>query len=288
MKKVILWISAITLLIAAIGLAGYPFISDLVNSMHVQEDSVRYSEMVEDIDDNKYKEMLEDAHIYNQGLVGSTVISDPFQKVFRYPNDYMSMLRVDGTDVMASIEIPKINVNLPIYHTTENEVLEKGVGHLANSSLPVGGKGTHCILSGHTGQSTLRLFSDVNQLETGDVFFIYVLKEKLAYKIDNIQTVLPEKTDAMQIDPNEDYVTLVTCTPFGVNTHRLLVRGRRVELETAEELAEAQDSGDSTWDEEYKKAIFWGIALLFAILLVFFSARFIIRKVRKKSLGQNE
>ncbi|MBQ9680567.1 MAG: class C sortase [Ruminococcus sp.] len=287
-KKVILWIVAILLMIVAIILAAYPFISDYVNSINVQGQGVVYEENVEKLDEIDYDQLLRDARSYNAGLIGSTYNDDPFAKVFRYPDDYMDMLRIDNTDVMASISIPKINVNLPIYHGTSDEILQEGVGHLSTSSLPVGGKGSHCILTGHTGYSQLRLFSDVDQMEEGDVFFITVLKEKLAYRVYAKDVILPEETGSLQIDPDEDYCTLVTCYPFGVNTHRLLIRGTRIDLGEGEELAKDQTNGESTWDQEYKKAILLGLALLAAILIVFFTLRYIVRKIKRSKQKKTE
>lgn len=280
MKRIILWITAILLIIVAIGLAAYPFISDYVNSINVQGQGVQYEEQLEDVTEDEYKQLLRNAQIYNAGLIGN-YINDPFEKVYKYPEDYMNMLSIDGTDVMASISIPKIKVNLPVYHGTSDEILKKGVGHLSSSSLPVGGTGTHCILTGHTGYSQLRLFSDVDQLTEGDVFFVTVLREKLAYKVYDTKIILPEETESLQIDPDRDLCTLVTCYPFGVNTHRLLILAERMDLSEGEELAENQDSGDSTWDQEYRKAIILGAALLFAILFVFFTIRFIVIRIKK-------
>lgn len=285
MKKTIVWIIAVVLMLAAIILAAYPFISDYVQSVNVRGQGVAYKEIAESIENDEYSRVLESARNYNADLVGNTVINDPFATVSEQPADYSDMLRVDGTDVMAAINIPKIDVNLPIYHGTSDEILKEGVGHLSNSSLPVGGTGTHCILTGHTGYSQLKLFSDVDQLEKGDVFFINVLKETLAYRIYDKSIVLPEETESLQIDPNEDYCTLVTCYPFGVNTHRLLIRGTRIALDEGESLAKTQKSAKSTWNNEYIKAIVIGIVVLLAILLVFFTARFIIHRTKQK---QNE
>lgn len=279
MKK-LLWAVALLMAVAAIALAAYPFISDYVNSANVEGEGVVYNENVQKLDAEDFEALLNAAREYNKSLVGNYENSDPFATVYRYPDDYMKMLRVNGTDVMATIRIPKINVNLPIYHGSNDDVLKKGVGHLSSSSLPVGGKATHCILTGHTGQSNLRLFSDVDRLEAGDVFYITVLNETLAYRVYDIEVVLPEETQNLQIDPDEDYVTLVTCTPFGINTHRLLVHARRISLDEAESTPQSTDSG-STWDEEYRKAILWGAALLAAILAVFFTVRFIVRRVKK-------
>lgn len=283
MKKVILWITAILLIIIAIGLAGYPFISDYVNSINVKGQGVIYDEQAQQLGTDEYDQLLRNARIYNAGLIGN-YIKDPFEKFYRYPEDYMNMLKIEGTDVMASISIPKINAYLPIYHGTSDETLTKGVGHLSTSSLPVGGTGTHCILTGHTGFSQLRLFSDVDQLDKGDVFFINSLKDKLAYKVYEKKIILPEETESLQIDPDRDLCTLVTCYPFGVNTHRLLICGERIDLNEGEALADSQGKGGSTWDQEYRKAILLGLALLFAILFVFFTIRFIVRRIKKSRL----
>ncbi|MGN0501396.1 MAG: class C sortase, partial [Ruminococcus sp.] len=246
MKKTILWIIAILLVIASIGIAGYPFISDYVNNLNAVNEVVLYSDTIAAVNHNDYKELLEAAHKYNELLIGSSVITDPFAESNDLTDEYQDMLKVDNTDVMATISIPKINLNLPVYHGTSAEVLKKGVGHLSSSSLPVGGKGTHAILSGHTGNSNLRLFSDVNQIEEGDVFYISCLNEKLAYKVNQIKVILPTETDDLQINPDEDYVTLVTCTPFGVNSHRLLVRGTRISLDDADKIAADKSDAKST------------------------------------------
>lgn len=170
---------------------------------------------------------------------------------------------------MGSIEIPSIDVNLVIYHGTEEEVLQKGVGHLQGTSLPVGGTGTHSVLSAHTGLPNKKLFTDLDQLEPGDVFYLHILGETLAYKVDQILTVLPHETDALMIDSTQDYVTLVTCTPYGINSHRLLVRGTRIPYEEAQQIA--QDAGThsgSTWRDEYLKALFVGLLILLVLIIV--------------------
>ena len=172
---------------------------------------------------------------------------------------------------MGYVEIPKISVKLPIYHGTENDSLERGIGHLLGSSLPVGGENTHTILSGHSGMASQKMFTDLEQLTTGDVFYLHVLDETLAYQVVEINTVLPYDTSLLGIAPGEDLCTLVTCTPYGVNTHRLLVRGSRIPYEEAELLMEETASEETTasaWEEKYLQGVILGIAAALVLILV--------------------
>ena len=184
---------------------------------------------------------------------------------------------------MGYVEIPKISVNLPIYHGTENDSLERGIGHLLGSSLPVGGENTHTILSGHSGMASQKMFTDLEQLTVGDVFYLHVLDETLAYQVVEINTVLPYDTSLLGIAPGEDLCTLVTCTPYGVNTHRLLVRGSRIPYEEAEALAEeiTEQAPHSTWEQKYLQGILWGAIAALGLGLVIFSAVHIHRKFGK-------
>lgn len=289
MKRRVLWITAVGLIVVSILVAGYPLISNYVNSLFVQDETVAYGKALEALSQKDYEDVLNKAYEYNKKLAGSTYIADPFAETESTENkDYENMLKIKTSEVMATINIPKIKINLPIYHGTSDEVLKKGIGHLSSSSLPVGGVGTHAVLTGHTASSDLKLFSDLNQLEVGDVFYVTCLKERMAYLVDQIKVVLPSETDDLQIDAEEDFVTLVTCTPFGINTHRLLVRGRRITLNEADEIVSAKAEADSTWKKEYLKALAFGFAVLVLILLVYFSARFIIKKLRasKRNSGR--
>ena len=220
-------------------------------------------------------EQLADA--YNTALVPGTA-DDAYSRevLLAASEDYEDLLNIAGNGIMGFVVIPKISVNLPINHGTDSQTLAAGVGHLLGSSLPVGGPNTHAVLTAHSGMSGQKMFSDIDELEIGDLFYLEVLGETLAYQVDQIKTVLPENTTYLQIAENEDFCTLVTCTPFGINTHRLLVRGERVPLETdADEPAdidipEAATTG-STWERHYLVGILLGLclALLLAVILLF-------------------
>ena len=288
MKKKVLWIVAIILIFVSIAVTGYPFVSDYLNNIYAQDETVTYNKALEALSQKDYDAVLNEAYEYNKKLIGSTYVSDPFSDNQAKAQEYDNMLSLKDSDVMATIQIPQIKINLPIYHGTSDDVLKKGIGHLSSSSLPVGGVGTHAVLTGHTGSSSLKLFSDLNQLEIDDVFYITCLKEKIAYQIDQIKVVLPTETDDLQIDADEDYVTLVTCTPFGVNTHRLLVRGKRISLEVADEVVAAKSDANSTWLKEYAKALLLGLIILIIILLVYFTIRYVVNRTKKKRKKVNE
>lgn len=228
MKKKSSFVTAI--LIAAL-LAGallllYPTVSDYWNSFHQSRAIASYAEQVADLDNNTYDQIWADARAYNETLDNSTsrfVMTEEQKKI------YEALLNIADNGVMGYIEIPKIKCNLPIYHGTDEAVLQIAIGHVQGSSLPAGGESTHCVLSGHRGLPSAKLFSDLDQLTEGDVFLLRVLDETLTYEVDQIRTVLPDELDDLAIEEGKEYCTLVTCTPYGINSHRLLVRGHRVE-----------------------------------------------------------
>ena len=228
MKKKSSFVTAI--LIAAL-LAGallllYPTVSDYWNSFHQSRAIASYAEQVADLDDNTYDQIWADARAYNETLDNSTsrfVMTEEQKKI------YEALLNIADNGVMGYIEIPKIKCNLPIYHGTDEAVLQIAIGHVQGSSLPAGGESTHCVLSGHRGLPSAKLFSDLDQLTEGDVFLLRVLDETQTYEVDQIRTVLPDELDDLAIEEGKEYCTLVTCTPYGINSHRLLVRGHRVE-----------------------------------------------------------
>ena len=220
-----------TLLLALVFLAGlslllYPTVSDYWNSFHASRAVAAYAQEVADLNGAEYDALLEAARDYN---VRVPERSNTFALTEAEQAEYQSLLNMDGTGIMGYIEIPNIKLSLPIYHGTEESVLQIAVGHLDWSALPVGGEGTHCVLSGHRGLPSAKLFTNLDQLREGDTFTLRVLDEVLCYEVDQIRIVEPQDTDALLPEPGQDLCTLVTCTPYGVNTHRLLVRGHRIE-----------------------------------------------------------
>lgn len=256
--------------------------------MGLNQDSVieSYQEDIQKLDDKEVAAARKEAEEYNKTLYGTAVLTDPFDPNASVETDYEyeSLLNLSDNSVMATVEIPAINVNLPIYHGTSDEVLKKGAGHLQQTSLPIGGKGTHAVITGHTGLSSARLFTDLNLMKADDIFYIHCLNETLAYKVDSIKVVEPEETDNLKIDPEQDYVTLVTCTPYGINTHRLLVRGVRIPYDEKNPpvIAETRES-ESTWMREYKKALILGSIIFAVIITAFYTVRIILKKRRAAS-----
>lgn len=225
------WMSRLmTLLIVVVFVTGlsfllYPTVSNLWNQAHQSRAIATYTEQVEKLDDSSNKEMLKAARKYNKELLKK---ADHWKLSKKDKKKYESLLDVSGTGIMGYIEIPKIDCSLPVYHGTDEGALQIAIGHLEGSSLPVGGKSSHCVLSGHRGLPSARLFTDLDQMEEGDTFILNILGHKLAYEVDQIKVVLPEEMSDLEIQEGKDLCTLVTCTPYGINTHRLLVRGHRV------------------------------------------------------------
>ena len=257
----------------ALGLTLYPVISNYANQKYASQIHTAYQEVMEQIDDSALREAKAQADIYNHSLIPGASTEEAYSQegLQAASADYDSQLNLTGNGIMGYVEIPKISVNLPIYHGTENDSLERGIGHLLGSSLPIGGESTHTILSGHSGMASQKMFTDLEQLIIGDVFYLHVLGETLAYQVVEINTVLPYDTSLLGIVPGEDLCTLVTCTPYGVNTHRLLVRGSRIPYEEAEQLMEetaSEEAAASTWEEKYLQGIIWGIAAALVLILV--------------------
>ena len=261
----------------ALGLTLYPVISNYVNQKYASEIFTAYQEVIAQTDNTVLQERGK-AIAYNQTLIPRTGSDGSYtqEALQSASGEYNSMLNLAGDGIMGYIEIPKINVHLPIYHGTGDSSLSKGVGHLLGSSLPVGGESTHSILSGHSGMASQTMFTDLEQLGIGDVFYLYVLGDVLAYQVMEINTVLPSDTSLLGIWEGEDCCTLVTCTPYGVNTHRLLITGSRIPYEEAEQITvqmEVEDSTGSHWMQYYLRGLEIGLAVvagfLVAALLLF-------------------
>ena len=204
----------------------YPSISNYWNSFHSTQAIANYTEEVANLDHQEYDDLWDAARKYNEELSRH---GTAYRLTDEQTQQYETLLNVSGLGIMGSIEIPEIDVNLPIYHGTDESVLQVAVGHLEWSSLPIGGDGTHCVLSGHRGLPSAKLFTNLDQLEKGDTFLLRILDEVLTYEVDQILIVEPQETAALQIEHGKDYCTLITCTPYGINTHRLLVRGHRID-----------------------------------------------------------
>ena len=225
-----------------LGLLLYPTVSIWWNSRRQSQAIVEYTEQTSAMDEAHVAELLEAARQYNAGLAAD---EGRFTPTPADTTEYENLLDVSDTGIMGYLEIPKLDVSTPIYHGTDESVLQSGAGHLEGSSLPVGGKGTHAVLSGHRGLPSSKLFTDLDDMEQGDVFMIHVLDRTLTYQVDQIVTVDPYDMDDLAIDPDQDYCTLVTCTPYGINTQRLLVRGHRIPNRTAAQ-ADAEPQAEAT------------------------------------------
>ena len=261
-KENYLTISLVGILLIGLSLLLYPTVSDYWNSFHQSEAVAGYVQDVEDMSEQKKAEMLAAAQAYNQTL--QTGVIPDLNLSSAETKTYDQTLDVTGTGIMAYVEIPKLNTTLPIYHGTDDSVLQVAIGHIPGTSLPVGGKGTHAVISGHRGLASAKLFTDIDRLVEGDTFMIQVLDETLTYEVDQILTVTPDDVSALAIDPEQDYVTLVTCTPYGVNTHRLLVRGHRI----ANQENVARVTSEASQVEPLMVAPFLGIFILIVLLLV--------------------
>ncbi len=228
MKKHLSDILLALVLIAGLSLLLYPTVSDWINTWQSNRRIVTYTSSVSGLDQVSYQQYWDAARGYNQRLAQNPnrfhITDDPAAMA-----EYNRTLNVTGSGIMGRIKIPKLNIEFPLYHGTSEGVLQIAIGHIEGTSLPTGGKGTHCAVSGHRGLPSARLFTDLDDMEIGDTFMFYVLDEVLTYQVDQIKVVLPHEMDDLAIDPEQDYCTLVTCTPYGVNSHRLLVRGVRVE-----------------------------------------------------------
>ena len=225
---IILNILIVICLLAGSGFLLYPTVGDVINAGKNKKEIDAYSAAVEALSEDEKNTILSKAQAYNTAHT-TNVITDAFTEEGQLDEAYEKLLNVTGDGMMGYLDIPKINVHLAIYHGTGNDVLQDGVGHLEGTSLPIGGTGTHAVLAGHRGLPSARLFTDLDQIETGDIFSLRILDEELTYEVDQIKVIEPYETEDLAIDPQQDYVTLVTCTPYGVNTQRLLIRGHRIE-----------------------------------------------------------
>jgi len=284
MKKIVKVFRGVGYLIA-FSLILYPVVSNYVNQLHSTTIATDYEQEVSHLSENLENEMIEQAREYNKSLIGISSFIDPFSDTEGIQTEddvYNNLLKIDDTGMMGYIDIPKLDIVLPVYHGISEKVLQSGVGHLPNTSLPVGGESSHAVLSGHRGLANAKIFTDLNKMEVGDVFYIKVLHHTFAYQVDQILTVLPSETDALQIEKGKDYVTLVTCTPYAVNTHRLLVRGTRIPYEEAKKVDE--EVGLHRTIPFYMIVLIGGIA---AVVIIWISTKIYSRR-KEKERGQKK
>lgn len=267
--------------IAGAGIFTYPTISNLWNEYRNAQLVSKYNEAVGELTNEQYEKLWQEAQEYNDEHSVNTIV-DAFDEEDEYTlsHPYDEVLDPNGDGLMGSIEIPKLNLTLAIYHGLGTDVLEKGIGHVEGTSLPIGGESTHAVLAGHRGLPSAKLFTDLDQMEIGDIFLIHVLDKTLAYKVDEIKTVLSEETEALNIIEGEDHVTLVTCTPYGVNTHRLLVRGIRTEYTEDQEAEETAIEKIAKLDPV--KVMMVGLVILIILIIIIY---IIVR--RKKTTKKN-
>lgn len=264
-KKKIAIMFAEAAFLLALGLILYPLIAAKYNEVHQSAIYAEYAQIVEQKDDSEKERILKLARQYNEALKPGVTEAYSQDLLLWASEDYADQLNIAGNGIMGYVVIPNIQVNLPIFHGTADGTLAKGVGHLLGSSLPVGGIGTHTVLTGHSGMVSQKMFSDLPGMKVGDIFYLDILGQRLAYEVQEINTVLPYDTSLLEIEPEEDLCTLVTCTPYGVNTHRLLVRGVRIPYEepAEEELAEIEFVPvKSTWEQQYVKGLGVGILVV--------------------------
>ncbi len=283
-KTLLKRLTAALIIIGGVAVMAYPFIANEVYENRAQSIVESYEEQVDEMENEEIEAALADAVKYNEELLNANVqLQDPFSEelIGMDADTYESLLNVNGDGLMGIVKIPRIDVELPIYHTTSSDVLEKGIGHLEGTSLPVGGESTHSVLTGHTGLSNKKLFTDLTELEEGDIFFIKILGQTLAYEVDQILVVEPTELSALEIIEGEDLCTLITCTPYGINSHRLFVRGHRTEYtEELENEVSSQVAATSQWMTEYRRALIIAFLLIVVVLLVLYIVN---RKRTKKN-----
>lgn len=259
-RKNLVTIILVGLMFIGVGLIIYPSVSDYWNSFTQSRIIMSYADSISEMDSDEYERIMSSARQYNEELKAKESRWNMTEEEW---SRYMSELNVDGAGSMGYITIPKIDIMLPINHSTEEKVLQSAIGHIEGTSLPVGGEGTHCVLSGHRGMPTARLFTDLDKLKEGDTFTLTIMNEMLTYQIDQIRIVEPTDYSLLQFEEGADYCTLLTCTPYGINTQRLLVRGKRI----ANPNGEAKVVADAIQVEATYVAPFIAVPIIFVLLL---------------------
>lgn len=269
------------LFLIGMGITFYPVVSKTWNQYRDSRLISDYEEAVRTIPEDRYESILREAREYNEQHLSNNIVDAFNQDIGDYilTHPYDTLLNPTGNMIMGSVEIPKINVSLPIYHGIGSDVLEKGIGHIEGTSLPIGGANTHTVLAGHRGLPGRQLLTDLDQVDLNDLFYLKILNETLAYKVDQVTVVEPHETKGLAIETGQDLVTIVTCTPYGVNSHRLLVRGHRIPyVEQEKEIYEALNTPETGREE---RLLMMGLGV-FAILVIFM---LLVQKLRSRRQG---
>ena len=287
MKRKLAIFGIILIFVAGIGVMSYPLVSSVINNIESRNHVEEYTKTTKQMSSEETLEMFKRAEEYNHSLTNNVIITDPFdEKAYKKIGaNYEKALNVDGNGLIGYIDIPKINVYLPIYHGTTDKILAKGAGHLQNTSLPVGGESTHSVISAHTAYPGETFFDYLTDMQEGDKFYVHVLDRVLKYEVDSIKVVLPEKTDDLRVIRGEDHVTLLTCTPYSINTHRLLVRGKRVAYDDSKYIttgASAASFGDNGIFFLGYKIPYWASALIVVVFVALVAIIVIISLRRSK------
>ena len=261
MKKHLTTILLVLIFLIGLSVLLYPTVADYVNAKHQSRAIANYVEGLADIDPVDYSAYIEEARRYNESLAGNTARFSPSEEEIEAYHGYLGA----DNSVIGYVEIPAIGVDLPMYLGTEESVLQVGIGCMPGSSLPIGGLGTHAVLTGHRGLPSARLLTDLDQVVVGDIFTVFTLNETLTYRVDQIRIVLPTELSDLAIDPEQDYCTLVTCTPYGINSHRMLVRGHRIDNIVEEEVKTYRVTSDAIQIEPMLVAVFTAIPILLVL-----------------------
>lgn len=295
MKRKLALIAIFLIFLTGVGILSYPLISSVVNNIESRNNASAYMEKAKAMDNAEVDKLFDDADEYNRSLTSSVILTDPFDEAMyeKIGAHYKETFNTDERGLIGYVEVPKINVYMPIYHGTSKETLAIGAGHLENTSLPIGGRSTHSVISAHSNYPGETFFNYLTDVEEGDEFYIHVLNKTLKYKVDQIKVVLPDDTSDLYVENGKDYVTLLTCTPFSVNTHRLLVRGERVKYnpkKTESTLKSISTSDDSIFFFGYKISylLAGGMIVGFVAAVAVVVVLIIIRKKRKQNSGGDD
>jgi sortase A len=290
MKRKLSIIAMVLVFALGVGIMCYPVISAMINNSALENQVTSYTESLNDLDEQDYSRLIKEARSYNKSLNTKAIITDPFdEEAYKAIGaNYNETLNYRSDGMICTVEVPKIHINLPVYHGTEDDTLAKGSGHLPNTSMPIGGKSTHSVIAAHSGYPDKTFFDYLTDMEVGDVFYIHILNQTLKYQVDQIKVVLPENVNDLRVVKGQDYVTLLTCTPYAVNTHRLLVRGKRVAYNPDEET-----DSYSMFDNGYMylfgyRIPYWVAGLVMAgfVLIVVLIVVGIVRKNSRKKRAQ--